>query len=99
MLNKRYNREIPRDDATLRLECIRIVKRIVDRINNKRASTRSIAKKANVSNVLIHLICKNPDRKLSRKVMKKFVQSFTRRDLIQTVKLIHREKGLLTCPK
>jgi len=99
MLNKRYNRDIPRDISELESLCVPIVKRIVDRINNQRASYRSIAKQANVSYVLIHLICKNPNRKLSRKVMKKFVQAFTRRDLIQTVKLINIERGEHTCPK
>jgi hypothetical protein len=96
---KRLNIEIPRDDATLRLECIKIVKRFTDQIFNKRASFRSIAKKTNVSHELIRSIYKNPQKNLSRKVMKKFVQTCTRRDLIQTVKIIHKEKGMFTCPK
>ena len=99
MSHKRYNRDIPRDEATLRAECIKIVKRLISQLNNKRASFRSIAKKANVSHNLIYLIYKDPDRKLSRKVMKKFVQAFTRRDLFQTIKIVNREKGIYTCPK
>jgi threonine synthase len=96
---KRLDIEIPRDIEALRELCVPIVKRFISQIKNKRASTYSIGKKTGVSYELIRLIVNKPDRNLSRKVMKKFVQTCTRRDLIQTVKIIHKEKGMFTCPK
>jgi hypothetical protein len=69
---------IPKDITLLRTECDKSIRRIVEQIDNKRASTWSIARKTDISQSLVVLIYNNPQRNLSRKVMIKIIRATTR---------------------
>ena len=95
----RLNDEIPRDLKSLEELCVKIRKRFIDQIDNGRATFRSLGEKTGVSYETIRTLYNDRTHPLNRKSMIRLVRTCTRRDLFQTVKIIHKEKGIFTCPK
>ena len=98
MTKLRLIADIPNDKELQDKLCAKIINRLITQIN-KGKTFRELGDKTRVSYETLRTLYNDPDHSLSRKSKIMLIRTCTRRDLFQTVKIIHKEKGIFTCPK
>ena len=78
MVKDNRNRVVTNDMKALRALCSGVRRRVIKRINNETLSVRKGAKKMGISHPTLLSWIENPEKRLSRKLMKRIVLRMTK---------------------